>query len=105
MQAWGFMSLMGTWCSGITPAQHAGGPGLNPQRVQVYGASSSVALRKRARPSGGPHLPKLLGKLYAMPPHPAPWPHWPSGVPARVVTVPLSPPQPPSLLLLQDAGC
>ena len=27
------MSLMGTWCCGITPAQHAGGPGLNPQRV------------------------------------------------------------------------
>ena len=26
---------MGTWCSGITPAQHAGGPGLNPQRVQL----------------------------------------------------------------------
>ena len=21
----------GTWCSGITPAQHAGGPGFNPQ--------------------------------------------------------------------------
>ena len=21
----------GSWCSGITPAQHAGGPGLNPQ--------------------------------------------------------------------------
>ena len=50
-------------------------------------------------------MPKLLGKLYAMPPHPAPWPHWSIGVPARVVTVPLSPPQPPSLLLLQDAGC
>lgn len=25
----------GTWCSGITPTQHAGGPGLNPQRVHV----------------------------------------------------------------------
>ena len=25
----------GTWCSGITPAQHAGGPGFNPQCVQV----------------------------------------------------------------------
>ena len=23
----------GTWCSGITPAQHAGGPGFNPQRA------------------------------------------------------------------------
>ena len=26
----------GTWCSGITPAQHAGGPGVNPQRVHMY---------------------------------------------------------------------
>ena len=25
--------LLGTWCSGITPAQRAGGPGLNPQCV------------------------------------------------------------------------
>jgi hypothetical protein len=25
----------GTWCSGITPAQHAGGPGFNPQRVHL----------------------------------------------------------------------
>ena len=24
----------GTWCGGITPAQHAGGPGFNPQRVR-----------------------------------------------------------------------
>ena len=24
---------LGTWCSGITPAQHAGGPGFNPQCV------------------------------------------------------------------------
>ena len=28
-------SSKGTWCSGITPAQHAGGPGFNPQRVHV----------------------------------------------------------------------
>ena len=26
-------TFKGTWCSGITPAQHAGGPGFNPQRV------------------------------------------------------------------------
>ena len=26
-------SRLGMWCSGITPAQHAGGPGFNPQRV------------------------------------------------------------------------
>ena len=27
---------MGTWCSGITPAQHAGGPGFNPQWVHFH---------------------------------------------------------------------
>ena len=27
----------GTWCSGITPAQHVGGPGLNPQCVHGSG--------------------------------------------------------------------
>ena len=26
----------GTWCSGITPAQHVGGPGFNPQCVHVF---------------------------------------------------------------------
>ena len=26
---------MGTWCNGITPAQHAGGPGFNPQCVHL----------------------------------------------------------------------
>ena len=26
----------GTWCSGITPAQHAGGPGFNPQCVHFW---------------------------------------------------------------------
>ena len=29
----------GTWCSGITPAQHAGGPGLNPQCVHYGGGA------------------------------------------------------------------
>ena len=29
-------SQRGTWCSGITPAQHAGGPGFNPQRVHFF---------------------------------------------------------------------
>ena len=28
--------ITGTWCSGITPAQHAGGPGFNPQRVHFH---------------------------------------------------------------------
>ena len=27
--------LKGSWCSGITPAQHAGGPGFKPQRVHI----------------------------------------------------------------------
>lgn len=27
------MEYLGSWCGGITPAQHAGGPGLKPQRV------------------------------------------------------------------------
>ena len=25
----------GSWCSGITPAQHAGGPGFNPRTVHI----------------------------------------------------------------------
>jgi hypothetical protein len=29
----GRVEHVGTWCSGITPAQHAGGPGFNPQCV------------------------------------------------------------------------
>ena len=28
----------GTWCSGITPAQHAGSPGFNPRCVHFSGA-------------------------------------------------------------------
>ena len=31
----------GTWCSGITPAQHAGGPGFNPQCVHHFGIASN----------------------------------------------------------------
>ena len=27
--------LQGRWCSGITPAHHAGGPGFNPQCAHV----------------------------------------------------------------------
>ena len=33
----------GTWCSGITPAQHAGGPGFNPQCVQISCACAGTA--------------------------------------------------------------
>ena len=35
----------GTWCSGITPAQHAGGPGLNPQCVHLLEKSRTTLLR------------------------------------------------------------
>ena len=34
---------MGTWCSGITPAQHAGGPGFNPQCVQFLSATMAIS--------------------------------------------------------------
>ena len=33
---------MGRWCSGITPAQHAGGPGCNPQSVHLFLAQCAV---------------------------------------------------------------
>ena len=45
---------LGTWCSGITSAQHAGGPGFNPQRVharqtgQVVEAPDSHQMAMRA---------------------------------------------------------
>jgi hypothetical protein len=35
----------GTWCSGITPAQHAGGPGFNPQRVHILYSHRLCLLR------------------------------------------------------------
>ena len=35
----------GTWCSGITPAQHAGGPGFNPQCVHMWQPRSTVPTR------------------------------------------------------------
>ena len=40
----------GTWCSGITPAQHAGGPGFNPQCVHSgVGATSNSNLHRGGR--------------------------------------------------------
>ncbi len=36
----------GTWCSGITPAQHAGGPGFNPQCVHA-GAPALLHIQGR----------------------------------------------------------
>ena len=41
----------GTWCSGITPAQHAGGPGFNPQRV--HGCLSDSISQQSARLASG----------------------------------------------------
>ena len=42
---------MGTWCSGITPAQHAGGPGFNPQRV--HGCLPNSISQQSARLASG----------------------------------------------------
>ena len=36
LQRRGHRRQQGTWCSGITPAQHAGGPGFNPQCVHFH---------------------------------------------------------------------
>ena len=47
-----FPVYTGTWCSGITPAQHAGGPGFNPQCVQFLSqqlVAHSVAISQGAR--------------------------------------------------------
>ena len=51
----------GTWCSGITPVQHAGGPGFNPQCVH------GVLLKTRFRAK---HSPKtsLSGEFSNFPP-------------------------------------
>ena len=39
-RTWSILHFMssGNWCSGITPAQHAGGPGFNPLIVHCYAA-------------------------------------------------------------------
>ena len=36
ISCWATKASTGTWCSGITPAQHAGGPGFSPQCVHWY---------------------------------------------------------------------
>ena len=62
---WGHM---GTWCSGITSASHAEGPGFNPQCVHISSAPPRPALKAVGRvcnakklgnwPSGmGPNIP------------------------------------------------
>ena len=45
---WWAMESWGSWCSGITPAQYAGGPGLNPRTVHITTLSSLAYIR------GGP---------------------------------------------------
>ena len=45
-------SQRGTWCSGITPAQHAGGPGFNPQRVH-HGRWPKTRFRAKHSPKIG----------------------------------------------------
>ena len=40
----------GTWCSGLTPAQHAGGPGLDPQCVhEPFGAETRFRTKHSAK--------------------------------------------------------
>ena len=38
------VTAKGTWCSGITPAQHAGGPGFNPQCVHVHPGGATTVM-------------------------------------------------------------
>ena len=75
-------SQMGTWCSGITSAPHAEGPGLNPQCVhimlpKVIAAESMVAKQiekasdlKRYSFFGGICLPRNnLSHIWALSNH------------------------------------
>ena len=69
-RVWFFLS--GTWCSGITPAQHAGGPGFNPQRVHACAARAVFArvakLDRRSHGDSNPGLPhvKRMSNLQTM---------------------------------------
>ena len=42
----------GMWCSGITPAQHAGGPELKPQHVHFYWPSQTRISPRHAAVQG-----------------------------------------------------
>ena len=44
--------LSGTWCSGITSASHAEGPGFNPQCVHLATAPRSLDLVLASGPTG-----------------------------------------------------
>ncbi len=53
-------SRKGTWCSGITPAQHAGGPGFNPQCVH-FGTCQTSASSKTTLLAGLEPGSQVLG--------------------------------------------
>ena len=60
--------LMGSWCSGITSAPHAEGPGFKSQWVQFKGAVAHRACVRRVRVSRGGHRPdvsKSRGPLFS----------------------------------------
>ena len=50
----------GTWCSGITPAQHAGGPGLNPQCVHLLHGTTLWRRQNKPHTKHGTILQLLL---------------------------------------------
>ena len=51
---------LGTWCSGITPAQHAGGPGLNPQCVHLLHGTTLWRRQNKPHTKHGTILQLLL---------------------------------------------
>ena len=57
--------LQGSWCSGITPAQHAGGPGFNPQCAHVLMLCCLPALaggHLKGSIAGAPGTPAIDGQ-------------------------------------------
>ena len=56
----GIKQQRGTWCSGITPAQHAGGPGFNPQCVHLVAEALCLRKRKRGNQTSPVHFAFLL---------------------------------------------
>ena len=60
----------GTWCSGITPAQHAGGPGFNPQCVHhchlapAHPLHNTAPRQMQIAPAGSRTRVTSMGGLY-----------------------------------------
>ena len=60
----------GTWCSGITPAQHAGGPGFNPQCVHhchlapAHPLHNTAPRQMQIAPAGSRTQVTSMGGLY-----------------------------------------